>query len=26
VTLIGFGTLLEAYSIPVINRRWFSRR
>jgi hypothetical protein len=26
VTLIGFGTLLEAYSIPVINRRWLSRR
>ncbi len=24
VTLIGLGTLLEAYSIPVINRRWLS--
>jgi RHS repeat-associated protein len=22
----GFGTLLEVYSIPVINRRWLSRR
>ena len=26
VTLIGFGTLLEAYSISMINRRWLSRR
>jgi hypothetical protein len=26
VTFIGFGTLLEAYSISAINRRWLSRR